>query len=109
MKYIITLCLLLLSVTVTAPVFADTLDSARRSGQVGETANGYIAPIGTPSAATSILVTNVNSGRNTEYRKIAARNGQTLDVVEKLAAKKIFGNLPPGTNVQDASGGWTKK
>lgn len=99
-----------LSLCIFTPAFAaDSLDAARNAGRVGETANGYIEATGSATPDTKILVSSVNTGRRNEYQKIAAQNGQPMDVVEKLAAQKIFSTLPAGTPVQNASGGWTKK
>lgn len=89
-------------------VFALDLDSARAKGLIGERPDGYIAAV-TPSPEVNQLVANVNQLRKGEYQKIAARNGQTMDVVEKLAAVKIQERAASGAYFMDASGNWVKK
>lgn len=72
------------------PALALDLDSARSSGQVVENADGYIAAASAnASSDVRALVASVNAARKAEYQKVAAKNGQPLEVVEKLAAAKI--------------------
>lgn len=89
---------------------AATLDQARRDGLVGERLDGYIGAVN-PSPTPDIreLVASVNAQRKAEYQKIAAQNGQTVTVVEKLAAQKLIGKATPGTYVMTSSGQWAKK
>lgn len=88
--------------------YALSLDEARSSGLVGERPDGYVGVVSsTPDAEQ--LASSVNAARKEEYQKIAAKNGQAIDVVEKLAAAKIFQNIPGGTFVLGANGQWAKK
>lgn len=93
---------------ITSPAFALDLQSARTQGLVGETATGYIAVVkSTPDAEA--LVTEVNAKRRAEYARIGAANGQSADVVGKLAAEQIINGLPTGALFKDVSGNWKKR
>lgn len=90
--------------------FAAGLDEAKASGQVGERADGYIGAVASnPSAEIIALVDSVNRQRKEKYQSIAVKNGQSLDVVEKLAASKLKERLSNGQFYMDAGGGWKKK
>lgn len=88
--------------------FALDLQAARSQGLVGEKQDGYIAGIGGGPEVKG-LVGEVNSARKAEYSRIAAQNGQTVDVVAKVASGPIINGLPKGAKYQDASGNWVVK
>lgn len=88
--------------------FAIDLHAARSSGLVGEKADGYIAAIQS-SPEIDALVADVNRRRKEEYARIAAQNGQSVDVVARLAAAQIIAKLGAGEYYQDASGAWKKR
>lgn len=90
------------------PAFALDLQHARTQGMVGEQRNGYIAAIA-PNPEVNALVADVNSRRKQEYERISKENGQTVDVVAKLAAVQIIGKLAPGSVYEGEQGGWQKK
>jgi uncharacterized protein YdbL (DUF1318 family) len=64
------------------------LQTARSSGLVTEKADGYVAAA-KPSPEVDALVKEVNAKRLAEYTKISKENGQSVDVVAKLAAGQI--------------------
>lgn len=86
---------------LAAAAHAVDLDSAKRGGLVGETAEGYVALVN-PAAPPEVraLVDDVNARRRAEYQRIAADNGITLDQVETLAARKAI--------EKTAAGGWVR-
>jgi len=97
-----------------APAFAQQdeelrLRDGRAQGLVGETARGYVAPVAAPTPDVTQLVNRINTARRQRYEEVARQNGIPLSEVEVLAAKKIYERIPAGTNVQGASGGWTRK
>lgn len=92
----------------SAAAYALDLASAKSSGLVGETPNGYIAAI-TVTGETNALVNEVNTRRREVYQNISNGNGQPLSVVEKLAAQKIYGELRSGEYFRDPSGAWKRK
>lgn len=96
---------------LAAPAFAISLDEARASGQVGERPDGYIGAVSSaPSADVIKLVDSTNRQRKAEYQKLAAQNGQSVTVIEKLSAEKLKNErLKPGQYYMDAGGGWKKK
>jgi hypothetical protein len=91
------------------PASALSLEEARSSGLVGETARGYIAPVQAPTPEVTQLVNQINAGRRTEYDRIARSTGTPIEQVEQRAAQKIYDQLPRGTYVQAAGGRWTRK
>lgn len=109
MKRIFALVTVLLSI-VAAPAFALSLDAAKAQGLVGERADGYIGSVSSnPSSDVVRLIGTINEARKAEYAKIAARNGQPVAVVEKLAAAKLIERLGGGQYYTNASGTWVKK
>lgn len=101
-----------LTVIFAAAAFAAaaaTLDGARRSGLVGERPDGYIGAVSpNPTPDIAELVASVNAQRKAEYARIASQNGQSVTVVEKLAAEKLIAKAAPGTYVM-SGGVWVKK
>ena len=77
------------------PVWALDLQSARSSGAVAETPEGYIKAVN-PTPEVNALVADVNAKRKAEYARISAENGQPVDVVGKLAAPKIAASIAAG-------------
>lgn len=97
-----------LTLMASFPAFAIDLQSARASGSVGETVKGYIAAV-KPSAEVDALVAEVNAKRRQEYNRISAANGQSLDVVGRIAAEQIINSLSAGSLYQAADGSWKKR
>jgi uncharacterized protein YdbL (DUF1318 family) len=91
-----------------APVSALELQEARAQGAVGETQAGYVAKI-TGGEDVAALVADVNLKRRAEYERISAENGQSVDVVAKIAAGKIITGLPKGAQYKDTGGKWAQK
>ena len=99
----------LVAATLAAfPAFAGSLQDARARGLVGETLTGYIAPV-QDSAEAQAVVAEVNAARRAEYNRIAAENGQTADIVGKLASEQIINGLPPGSYYKGPDGSWKKR
>lgn len=80
-----------IALVLAAPAYALDLHSARASGVVAETSEGYIKAV-KPSAEVDALVSEVNAKRRAEYERISKQNGQPVDVVGKLAAPQIMKN-----------------
>lgn len=93
------------SVLWAMPAMALDLSSARASGAVGESLSGYVVAIA-PSKEVNELVSDVNAKRKDEYSRISKQNGQPVDVVAKLAAEQVIGNLPKGAKYQGSDGSW---
>jgi len=109
MKRILALVTVLLSI-MAVPAYAVSLDAAKAQGLVGERLDGYIGTVSSsPSGEVTSLVSSINTARKAEYAKIAAKNGQPVSVVEKLAAAKLIERLNSGQYFMDKSGNWVKK
>lgn len=99
------LILVALIALLACPAFALELHQARSAGLVGEKADGYVVAR-KPSAEVNALVAEVNAKRQQEYARISKENGQTVDVVAKLAAEQIITGLEPGSPYQGTDGSW---
>ena len=84
------------------------LQEARAAGLVGEKPTGYVEAVKS-SPDVSALVAEVNSKRKAEYARISKENGQTVEVVAKLAAAQIIERLAPGSLYQASDGSWKKR
>ena len=90
--------------------WALTLDEAKQTGLVGEDASGYIAAVSAkPSKEVKALVDDINTRRRTEYERIAAANGISVEDVEKLAGKKAIEKSPAGDYIRLPGEDWRKK
>jgi uncharacterized protein YdbL (DUF1318 family) len=104
----ISLIALFMAVSLALPAWALDLHSARAAGQVGEKADGYVEALkATPDV--NALVAEVNAKRKAEYARISKENGQSVDVVAKLAAGEIIKGLPAGASYQGGDGSWKKR
>jgi uncharacterized protein YdbL (DUF1318 family) len=101
--------LAILALLAVEPAHADALDNALRSGQVGETPRGYVAPVKRPSAAITKLVNNINARRRAAYQKIAQKNGLSLQKIEAVAGARVIQRAPKGTYYKDNGGNWRRK
>lgn len=91
-----------------ASAWALDLHTARANSSVGEKADGYVAALkSTPDVQA--LVAEVNAKRKAEYARISKQNGQSVDVVAKLAAQQIIGGLSAGESYQGSDGSWKKR
>ncbi len=109
---ILTFTLLLSCAMLFAPSSAKALelDEAKRQGLVGETTSGYIAAVmPAPPRDVAQLVEEINQRRREAYRAISNENGQPLNVVEKLAAEKLYSRLTSGEFYQSNTGAWQQK
>lgn len=93
---------------IAQPAFAIDLQTAKSQGLVGESTNGYLEAVKTPSAEVKALIGEVNAKRKEKYLEIAARNNITLKDVEQLAGKKAIEKSEAGSYVKD-NGVWKKK
>jgi uncharacterized protein YdbL (DUF1318 family) len=102
-----TTTLLLASVSLFFSLSAAALDlqQARSTGQIGELNTGYVQALQNNGDATA-LADDVNAKRRAEYSRISAANGQSVDIVAKLAAGQIVKNLGTGAKYQDTNGSW---
>lgn len=94
--------------TIASSAMALDLQTARVQGLVGEKQDGYLAVVKSTTEANA-LVSDINNRRKAEFVRISKENGQSLDVVGKIAAVEIIKNLPSGAKYQDARGEWNSK
>lgn len=85
-----------------------TLDEARSQGRVGETFNGYIAPL-RQDRETLALVERINKARTESYQQLADRNNIPVDDVANMAGQKLVERAKPGEYVRGINGKWLRK
>lgn len=85
-----------------------TLDEARSQGRVGETLNGYIAPL-REDKETLALVERINKARTESYQQLADRNNIPVDDVANMAGQKLVARAKPGEYVRGINGKWLRK
>ena len=85
-KLLVLLSALVFSMSLMASPISDAVDA----GKVKELPSGYVEAVD-KSAEIVDLVNKVNTGRKTEYEKIAKRNGLTVEQVGKASYEKRFG------------------
>lgn len=109
-RHLLAVAVWLAVVLAAVPALALTLDEAKARGLLGETAEGYVAsPLPSPDPEVQRLADQINLARKARYAEIAAREGTTLSVVERLAGAKLIAQAPPGQYVRDANGNWRRK
>ena len=80
----------------SGPAMADALDAAMRSGKVGETARGYIAPVSKSSAAIRKLINSINAKRRAKYQTLSKKHKMSLGQIEAVVGKRLIERAPKG-------------
>ena len=90
----------------------DEVTTAKKSGVMGESNEGYLVIKGARSMKAEKLVLDENSDRKDLYGEILKHNsiskGKMFDI-QKGFARSFQEVSPPGTWVQDESGKWSRK
>ncbi len=102
------LAIILLTLGLCALASALTLNEARSQGRVGETLDGYLAPVA-QDRETLALVAQINQARTDSYQKLADSNNIPVDEVAKMAGIKLVERARPGEYVKGINGKWLKK
>ncbi|MFA7276180.1 MAG: YdbL family protein [Pseudobdellovibrionaceae bacterium] len=106
--FVLLLCTLTL---FSGAVLAGSLDlmSAKRSGLIGEKADGFVAAtLPNPSGDVVDLVNSTNRARLEVYKETAGKQGIALSDVERIAAEKIYSLAGSGEFIQ-VNGRWVQK
>ena len=90
------------------PAAAQTLESARAQGWIGERRDGYLGVVQN-APGVDALVQSINAQRRSHYESIAAANNVPLAAVEAQAAETIINRLPSGAIYQAANGQWARR
>ncbi|AKO51980.1 hypothetical protein ABA45_05705 [Marinobacter psychrophilus] len=105
---------LLLTMSLSIPAFAmsldeakNALDSAKSQGLLGETPSGYLAPV-TPDTRARDIAEAINDARREAYTGIAQKNGIAVSKVEAVAGQKAVEKTPAGQYIE-MDGRWVKK
>jgi uncharacterized protein YdbL (DUF1318 family) len=95
-----------LSLVLSLPAGAQSLDEMRGSGAVGERFDGYLVA---RDASAAGFVNQVNAQRKKIYQERATAQGVPAEQVGRVYADKIFKDAPAGTWVQKPDGSWIRK
>lgn len=102
--------LCLLAVALPVPAGSLELEAAKRDGQIGERADGFVGVVlAKPTPEVQKLADSVNAKRRAHYQEIAKQNGTSFDAVAALAGAKLIQRAAPGEWVTDAEGNWYRK
>ncbi len=93
---------------LSSSALALTLGEAREQGRVGETWDGYLAPL-RQDKETLDLVKRINAARSESYQQLADDNNLPVDEVAKMAGQKLVSRAQPGEYVQGLNGKWLRK
>lgn len=88
---ILFLSVLLTGAFASASVHASPLDDARKAGHIVELATGYVQATGSAPAAAKALAADVNKRRKAAYKKIADKNGISIEQVAAESYRKRTG------------------
>ena len=99
--------LIIVSFLFSSIAFAIGLDEAKQKGLIGEKDNGYLGMVIMQEDA-QILINDINAKRKALYVELAAKNGITLQQLEKLASEKAYEKTSPGHYLW-MNGQWAKK
>ncbi len=105
-RMLVVMAAVLLAVTLApAPVAAQSLDSLRASGAIGERFDGYAEA---RDSSTSAMVRDINAKRQAIYKKRAAEQGIAPGQVGRVYAKEIMADAPSGTFFLREDGSWVQ-
>lgn len=109
MKALLRTAIAAAAILAAAPALASPLDDAKRAGQVGEQADGYVGVVpGAPESAGA-LADRINAERSARYAEIAAKNDASPTAVAALAGQKLVARASPGEWIRDADGKWSRR
>ena len=98
-----------LALLAATPALATPLDDAKRAGQVGEQADGYLGVVPGAPASARALADRINAERAEHYAGIAAKTGTSPAAVAAQAGQKLIARASPGEWVRDADGKWRQR
>lgn len=117
------LSLIILSLLLTGPIFADDIqdakdrmrdrlaqiDQMKSDGSVGENANGYLSIRGSLGPRQSSLVEAENTDRRVIYQSVARESRQSVQEVGRQRALRLIQMSRSGVWVQKPDGEWIRK
>jgi len=109
MRGLLRIAIAALTLVVAAPGFASPLDDAKRAGQVGEQADGYVGVVPGAPASARALADRINAERAERYGEIAAKTNASPAAVAALAGQKLIARAAPGEWIRDADGKWQQR
>lgn len=109
-KIYLTLAATLLTLLISLPAHALSLDDAKSRGLVGERSTGYLGVVTEkPSADVKQLVEQINVKRRALYQKKAGKAGVSVEIMELRTGERLQQMTPTGEYIQDANGRWVRK
>lgn len=100
----------LITLLLSLPAHALSLDDAKSQGLVGERSTGYLGIVtGSPSADVKQLVNEINAKRRSLYQQKAQKAGVSTEIMELRTGERLLQMAPAGEYIQDANGRWVRK
>jgi uncharacterized protein YdbL (DUF1318 family) len=81
-------------------------DAARKAGQVGEKADGFLGVVGSQTAAIQRLVDDLNIKRRANYAERAQAQNATLQEYALTQGCVLIARTAPGEKYQAPDGSW---
>ncbi|MEZ5826761.1 MAG: YdbL family protein [Geminicoccaceae bacterium] len=94
--------------SLSTPVFADALDDARASGELGERIDGYLGVPPEASGSARALADEINAKRRQSYAEIAQKRDVPVEAVAAIAGGKMIEKAEAGEWIMDRDG-WHRK
>ena len=101
--------MLLAALALPAPAMAQrdpAYEAARQAGQVGEKMDGYLAVVGSQSAAIQNMVADLNRQRRENYTQRAQAQSVTLQEYAMTQGCVLISRTAPGEKYQAPDGSW---
>jgi uncharacterized protein YdbL (DUF1318 family) len=87
-----------------------TVAQAKAGGVVGEQGDGFLGLVGGAAPPdVKAAVQEINAGRASAYKDIAARTGVSEQAAGEATARQLFDRLPSGAYYKPLGGSWTRK
>lgn len=81
-------------------------EAARKSGVIGEKADGYLGFVTAPTAATKALVDDINIKRKSAYTAKAQETSSTVEQFAFTSGCNLILRTVPGEKYQAPDGSW---
>ncbi|TCK08145.1 YdbL family protein [Marinobacterium mangrovicola] len=109
-RKLIAALLLSISLPLSLPAFAISLDEAKQQGLIGEQSTGYLGVVSNnANAEVKALVQSINSKRKALYGEKAKQAGVELQIMELRTGERLLDRAAPGEYVRTPDGRWVRK
>ncbi len=109
-RSLIAALMLSISLPLSMPAFALSLDEAKSQGLVGEQSSGYLGVVSnSANAEVKSLVQSINNKRKALYSEKAKKAGVEIQIMELRTGERLLDRAAPGEYVRTSDGRWVRK